>query len=216
MRREVDLLVQACSDRGLACERSRAGRLPMVRVPEAGLFVAPGGTGKAQFALQTQHLLDVGPRPDLVICAGAAGALSAELVVGDVVVGIDSVEHDYLSAFDDRSAPCFPAASEVVDQLRDLEPFDGFALHFGRIASGDEDIVDGTRRQELRGLTGALAVAWEGAGGARACAFNDIGFLELRGVTDAADHNAAADFQTNLSTCMNNLAAVLIAWTARR
>ena len=46
--------------------------------------------------------------------------------------------------------------------------------------------------------TGALAVAWEGAGGARACHFSGIPFLEIRGITDSADSDAASDFRATL------------------
>src|SRR5262249_33961484 len=45
-------------------------------------------------------------------------------------------------------------------------------------------LVSVDRAQALRDATGALAVAWEGAGGARACAFSATPYLELRAVTD--------------------------------
>jgi nucleoside phosphorylase len=55
------------------------------------------------------------------------------------------------------------------------------------IASGDEDIVTIERAAELHTQTGAVAVAWEGAGVARACLFSQIPYLEIRGITDTAD-----------------------------
>jgi len=68
--------------------------------------------------------------------------------------------------------------------------------------------------------TGALAVAWEGAGGARACHFSGIPFLEIRGITDSADSDAASDFGANLEGAMRNVAALfetelLIGWFER-
>jgi adenosylhomocysteine nucleosidase len=61
---------------------------------------------------------------------------------------------------------------------------------------------------------GSIAVAWEGAGGARACKFNKKYYLELRGVTDTANHQAAADFEVNLEKAMHNLAQVIVQWRA--
>ena len=63
-------------------------------------------------------------------------------------------------------------------------------------------------------LTDCLAVAWEGAGGARACQFNQKYYLELRGITDTANHQAAIDFEANLMRAMDSLAEVVIRWKA--
>ncbi|MDT8273248.1 MAG: hypothetical protein RRA35_08645, partial [Desulfomonilia bacterium] len=84
-----------------------------------------------------------------------------------------------------------------------------FRIHFGSIASGDEVICDPQRKCSLHEETGALAVAMEGAGGARACRFSAVPFLEVRGVTDAADHSIASDFLLNLESAMRHVAVFL-------
>jgi nucleoside phosphorylase len=84
--------------------------------------------------------------------------------------------------------------------------------HFGVVASGDEDIVDAPRAAELREGTNALCVAWEGAGGARAAAFNDLCFAEIRGITDAADLEASKSFRANCSIAMPNVMEFVVAW----
>jgi adenosylhomocysteine nucleosidase len=91
-----------------------------------------------------------------------------------------------------------------------------FGVHFGPIASGDEDIVDIVRAQELRAATDALCVAWEGSGGARAAGFNGLSFLEVRCITDGADSDAAVSFHENLVQVMPNVAELIIRWHARR
>jgi adenosylhomocysteine nucleosidase len=85
-------------------------------------------------------------------------------------------------------------------------------VHFGDVASGDEDIVSAERARALRAATGAVAVAWEGAGGARACAFSETPYLEMRGVTDQATVDAPAPFRQNLSLAMRNIATLLGRW----
>ena len=55
-------------------------------------------------------------------------------------------------------------------------------------------------------------MAWEGAGGARACAFNGVPFIEVRGITDGADHAAATDFEANLTLALGHVAELVTRW----
>jgi nucleoside phosphorylase len=89
-----------------------------------------------------------------------------------------------------------------------------FRVHVGTIASGDEDIVDAARAAEVRAATGALCVAWEGSGGARAARVSGIGFCEIRGITDMADGQAAGHFHESLPTVMLHVGQLLLAWSA--
>jgi adenosylhomocysteine nucleosidase len=216
MREEMDLLLRACQDAGHASQPVNLGRLAAARLPGLELSVAVGGTGKAQFAAQTQHLLDTGGPWELAICAGAAGALSDDLMVGDVVAATVTIEHDYYNRFNSSPVPRFPGAPDALAAMRRVTaPDSSFRLRFGPIASGDEDIVEGARRAALSAATGALAVAWEGAGGARACAFSGVPFLELRGITDSADPHAPASFEANLDRAMASIAHVLLGFAAQ-
>jgi hypothetical protein len=56
---ELDFLVQAWAEKGFQRQNSIIGRLPVVHLPELDVTLACGGLGKVQFAVQTQHLLDV-------------------------------------------------------------------------------------------------------------------------------------------------------------
>ena len=185
------------------------GLLPATEVPALGLLIARGGVGKAQFAVHTRHLLDHCNDIELVACAGAAGSLTGLVTVGDVVVATKTIEHDYGNRFTDRPNPEFWAAPMALASLRLLTAPVSFTIHYGPIASGDEDVVDVHRRQTLHKTTGALAVAWEGAGGARACALDGFPFVEIRGVTDNADSEAPDDFRRNLAAAMENVAAAI-------
>jgi adenosylhomocysteine nucleosidase len=187
------------------------GRLPVRVFPALGVTLAVGGHGKAQSALQTQYLIDQSDRVDVVVCAGAAGALAPDIAVGDLIIAETTIEHDYTLRFVQRPLPRFPGSQSLLSHLRSkrfaLQPAQ---IHFGLIASGDEDIVEPERAINLRAQTGALAVAWEGAGVARACQFNNLPFLEIRGATDSADQHAPMDFETNLRVAMENLGKLLI------
>jgi nucleoside phosphorylase len=185
------------------------GRLEGAATPRGELVVVPGGLGKTQFAVHTQHAIGVlDEPPSLVICAGTAGALDRSLAIGDVVAGTHTVEHDFKAG---RAPPEFEGHFATLDWLRGDEDLRGhaFTLHFGRIASGDEGIEDIVRADALRELTAALVVAWEGAGGARAAAFAGAPYLELRAVSDHAGPGAIDDYRANTPQSMANIALVI-------
>ena len=138
------------------------------------------------------------------------------LATGDIVVATETIEHDSRSKFGEPLLPRFESAEKAVEELRNGPASILFRVHFGPIASGDEDVIDADRRREIRQMTGALAVAWEGAGGARACQFSGVPFIEIRGITDQADHRAASHFRENLNTAMRNAAAMITTWLARK
>jgi adenosylhomocysteine nucleosidase len=216
--KELELLLGALVTAGYEPRKLTLGRLECHLFEELRVLFAVGGHGKTQLAVQTQHLIEQGTDFQVVICAGAAGSLGGDLALGDVVVGLSTIEHDYKLRFVRRPFPSHQADAHLLAEFRlaasqiDQE----FRVLFGAIASGDEDIIDPTRAIELREATGALCVAWEGAGAARAASFSGLPFLEVRAITDGADHTAAADFEANLERSMPNLAQILVTWSLTR
>jgi adenosylhomocysteine nucleosidase len=196
----------------------RVGRLDVACLAALELGVAVGGHGKVQLAVQTQHLLDLLPSVQTVVCAGAAGSLSPAARWGDVVIGSCSVEHDYKLRFVVEPLPIHIADPRLVEELLAVTADwrGDFRILSGPIASGDEDVIEPARARELHAETGALCVAWEGAGAARAAAFVGRRFVELRVITDAADADAAADFHASLEVVLPRLADVLLAWATAR
>lgn len=212
LEEEQHLLVQSLRQRGAEAEGQPIGAIQAHAIPALDTMVACGGHGKTQLGIQTRYLLDTIPTPKRVICTGAAGGLATGIAVGDIVVAVITHEHDFHVKFVQRPQPRHPGDPDVLEQLRQLPVPRACQVHFAIVASGDEDIVDRERSAALHEQTGAAAVAWEGAGGARACALTGTPFVEVRGVTDSADHDAAADFETNLALAMDNVAGFLWPW----
>ena len=212
IEREFDALADALREIGLSETRVDIGRLPAAVFGEdARLTVAMGGLGKAQFAIQTLHLIERIADLDLVVCAGTAGGLDFSLAIGDVVAATETVEHDFKYGMSDKPQPRFAGCGRALSALRaavESAP-PPFAVRFGTIAGGDESIADADRAREIRERFGALAVAWEGAGGARAAEFAGVPFLEIRGVSDGAGESAPDEFERNIPTAMRNVAYVL-------
>jgi adenosylhomocysteine nucleosidase len=214
LAREWSFLVKTF-EASLHVDRLHDLKIEAVYIPDWRALVAPGGHGKTQFAVQAQYLIDRFSSVELLICAGAAGSLAPKLSAGDVVVGTETVEHDYRLLFATRPLPRFPGHGPSIDSLRrPAQRIGGFQVAFDVIASGDEDIVTSERAQAIRDQTGAACVAWEGSGAARAALFNGVGSLEIRAVTDAADKEAPQRFEANLPVAMANLASLLRLWLA--
>jgi adenosylhomocysteine nucleosidase len=211
-QRELDCFLEACLEQGYQAETALTGKLLITHFPALEIAVAFGGLGKTQFAVQTQHLIDMA-HWDWVICAGAAGALVDSLSIGDVVIATETVEHDIHNRFGKPLLPRFGGSETLLEHCYQAIPATGtFKVHFGSVASGDEDVVETDRRKAVHLQTGAVVVAWEGAGGARACQFSDVPYIEVRGVSDSADRKAALDFEKNLPLVMRNVATVILSW----
>ena len=207
---EWSILVKACQARH-STEILRDLKMPCAYVPQWRLALAHGGHGKTQMAVQTQYLIDRFHSGSLIVCAGAAGSLDPGLSVGDVVIATETVEHDYRLLFATRPLRRFAGDPESLALLRRQAAagVSGFRVAFDVIASGDEDVVSTARAAEIRAQTGAVCVAWEGSGAARAAAFNGLRSLEIRGLTDAADKEAAQHFGDNLPIAMGNVFRLL-------
>ena len=209
---EFDSLTQALEKLGLDSRERSAGILSCRSYLGGNLVVAPGGLGQAQFGIQTQHAIDSLPDVDLIVCAGTAGGLRDGLGIGDVVVATETVEHDFKWGMKSKPLPRFPGAQAAIAALETNLPTTErhFSLHFGIVASGDEGIADSKRAHELQRDTDAIAVAWEGAGGARAASFSNLPFLEIRGISDGAGDEAPSEFESNLPHAMRNVAVIVL------
>jgi adenosylhomocysteine nucleosidase len=192
-------------------EPTALGRLEAKSYLDGRMIVASGGLGKTQFAIHTQHSVEAIPNVSVALCLGSAGGLNSDLNIGDVVVATETVEHDFNRGLIPGPLPEFEGDARYIFAVRASRSFDElpFAVKFGRVASGDEAIMTTTRAAEVTTATGAIAVAWEGAGGARACRFAEVPFVEIRGISDMANEEAESAFFENIPATMKNLAMFL-------
>ena len=213
---EYEALTATLSDMGLNGVERAVGRLSAMRY-DGGLLVAQGGLGKAQFAAQTQHIishLEIESPGELraLVCAGTCGRLDKSLSVGDVVVATQTIEHDFNRgmALIEMPLPSFDGDAALIATLREIAEREDLPckLQFGGVASGDEGIASEKRIRELQESTGALVVAWEGAGGARAAQLSGVPYLEIRAISDGAGEDAMQEFWSNIPIAMNSIAAV--------
>lgn len=210
LKKEFKALVNGIQSLGYTAQESQTGRLPYVEFPALNLVCSIGGHGKSQFAVQTQHLINFFKDTKRVICAGTGGGLVKSIKPFDVVVGTKTIEYDIKDKLLKSKLPEFEGCKETLALIESKEKkYSEFNIHFGPIASGDENITEAERANEIHNQTQAIIVAWEGAGGARASQFQALPFLEIRAATDLADENTFSDFNANLERAMFNLSLVV-------
>ena len=181
-----------------------------VKFYDDSLAIVVGGHGKVQFALSTLRLC-LSLNPNLVICVGGAGDLTSAFKPGSVIVATETVEHDFKSQWSKNPLPKFPGDASALEKIMHLVSTANFkfSIHPAIVASGDEDITTPERAAQIRQLTNASAVGWEGAGGARSALMTQTPFLEIRSITDDATPTASEDFKRNINEGMNNIAQVI-------
>jgi adenosylhomocysteine nucleosidase len=211
---ELAAILGELSRRGIASTTVRVGAITCTHLTELKMLLAVGGNGKTEYGIKAQYLIDRCERVSLLVCVGTAGRLSDAVAVGDVVVATATVEHDYKRRISPKPLPRHEVDQGCLEEFLEITKANEFPfrVHLGIVASGDEDIVDRSRAREVRALTDALCVAWEGSGGARAARLNRIGFVEIRGITDEADAESPKSLPRNLEFAMSNVTQLLLLW----
>ncbi|MCB0407831.1 MAG: 5'-methylthioadenosine/S-adenosylhomocysteine nucleosidase [Bdellovibrionales bacterium] len=209
LKPELNVLLDFLKNEGIELHETLLKTKKSFHSPKLSCIFACGGHGKSRFASTTHKFLVEVPTIETVICLGTAGSLAPPTKPLDVVVGTSSIEHDSKEGPNDNKLATYesPAAKNL--QKSKLQNR-SFQVHFAPIASGAEDIVSSTRAKEIYEKTGALAVAWEGFGGACTAHAASKTFLEIRGITDNANPHAYEDFQKNLTVTIQNASRVLL------
>lgn len=172
---------------------------------ELQVILSTSGVGKCLSALISQHLIDR-YSPSHVIFTGLAGALSADLKIGDVLVARDLVQHDLdvqILGFKRGQIPfteiCEIPTSPFLNALALKYHANGFKIVEGRILSGDQFITSKHRKlfAYLESLNGD-AIEMEGASIGLVCKINNIPSLIIRTISDQANENSHNDFPSFL------------------
>ena len=169
------------------------------RLDGTPIVVARSGVGKVNAALATVALVQAGATG--IVFTGMAGALGAEVHIGDAVVATDLVQHDVdATEMGERLGQIpgeplsWPADEALADALADAATGLCGAVHRGRIASGDVFVADRDRAHDIAALFDAMAVEMEGAAAAQAAAKLGVPLAVVRWISDAADDEAVDDF----------------------
>lgn len=121
--------------------------------------------------------------PKLHVDFGIAGALVPALLVGDLVFA-NKVVHAAESGARALGVELQPGLLHEVPFYPDFRIFAGLRVSAGPLISVDEEVVTAEERADLHTESGAIAVTWETAAIARACATAGTEFLSARMISD--------------------------------
>lgn len=164
------------------------------------------GIGKVNAARCSQILID-NMNIDCIINVGVAGGISNELKIGDIVVALNLIQHDFdLCSFDHKKG-YIPNAGDYFycdDYLLNQSKLvDIKNIHFGTIASGDIFVTDKNMAKKINTKFGALCTEMEGASIAQVCHLAGIPFLVIRSISDTPNGNNNIDFDIFLKDSAN-------------
>lgn len=162
------------------------------------------GIGKVSAAICTQMLIDF-YSPDMIINSGVAGALSADVTVGDVVIATAAVQHDFdCTAFGEPKGTLellgermveIPADEEISSKLYEAaKKLDGTRVFRGIVATGDKFVSDSEERLSIGKEFSALACEMEGGAIAQVCYRAKKPFCILRSISDDLTNNTSMSF----------------------
>ena len=174
------------------------------------------GVGKVNAALCAQILCDVYGVTHLVN-TGIAGSLCADLDIGDLVISLDAIYHDFDLHFWGRPIGQVPGMDVIAfpadEALRDCafaaaeEEHPGHTRK-GRIASGDQFICSKEQKTKIIADTQAICAEMEGAAIAHTAYRNGVPFVIIRAISDKADDSAEMDYPTFEAIAAERCAAV--------
>ena len=176
-----------------------------VKIFEKDVVLLECGIGKVNAAVGTQVMIDRF-KPDVIINSGIAGSLSKDLIVGDIVISSDCVQHDLNCTaldeprgqitFADEKRIDIPADKETVDKLAECCQNLGAHVRIGRIATGDMFVSVIGQREFIAFEFDALCCEMEGAAVGQVCYMNKIPFAVLRSISDDLKFNKGTDFES--------------------
>ncbi len=138
---------------------------------------------------------------EMLLFTGVAGAVAPDLKIGDLVAAIQLCQHDLdITAFGHphgyvpEGKVYIEPSKELLHIAKEVADDRGIELKKGIIATGDQFIADAKKKRWIADTFDADAIEMEGASVAVVCDSLNVPFFVLRAISDAADMDAAFDF----------------------
>ena len=202
------MVVETDAIKGMLTERSveTYGGIEFVRgmLGKSEVVVATCGIGKVFAAICAQTMI-LKYSPDRIINTGVAGSLSPSVGLLDVAISTSVVQHDMdtsplgdpVGLISGINVVNLPAAASLIDEIEVAAERVGIRSVRGVIASGDQFIADGAKKDYIRDTFSAIACEMEGAAIGQVCYAAGVDFVVIRAISDNADDSAGAlDYPT--------------------
>jgi len=166
------------------------------------VVLCKSGVGKVNAAVTTQILID-NFGVSRVLFTGVAGAVHAELNIGDIVIASTCVQHDMDATglgfargeIPYQETSVFQADPALVQLAEKACNELGQKYLIGKVLSGDQFISNAEIVAELRDQMDGACVEMEGAAVAQVCHMNATPFVIIRSMSDKSDGSAEVNFR---------------------
>lgn len=184
------------------------------------VVVVKSGIGKVNAAMCAQVLI-IKFGVTAVINTGIAGATGGNLGIFDFVVSEETVYHDFdTTAFGyalgqvPGMEKSFKADKDMISKaLKAFENVPYSKKHkvvSGLIASGDQFISAGEKKNFIKTNFNPLCVEMEGCAIAHACSIHSVPFIIVRCMSDMADESVETTYEFNEDVCADMSATYVV------
>ena len=154
-----------------------------------------------------------------IINTGVAGSLDNQIDIGDVVISVDAVQHDFTVeaiGFEKGEIPytglsAFPADEELRAAAVAAAQASAPDIHVfeGRVCSGDQFISTKEQKDEITSNFGGMCCEMEGAAIAQACYLNHTPFVVIRAISDKNDGTQSVEYETFQEKAASDCAGIV-------
>lgn len=163
--------------------------------------IAKSGVGKVFAAIAAEAMI-LKYSPALIVNSGVAGAVSKELLPGDIVIADKLCQHDMdttplgdaLGLISGINKIYFEADEKAVSILKDAAKGINAKALVGTIATGDKFIASIEDKKAIEREFSAYACEMEGGAVAHTAFVNNTPFAVIRAISDSADGNAEMNY----------------------
>lgn len=182
------------------------------------VVLVEGGIGKVNASICATLMIEHF-KVSKVLFTGVAGGTNPDINIGDIVIGVDQIEHDFnatafgyeLGQIPRMDTYKFKADEELVNLAYSVavEEFGAEKVRKGRIVSGDEFVASVEKINWLRDTFNADCTEMEGASVAHVCHVFGMPFLIIRAISDKANHDAKVDFPEFVKLAAKNSKTII-------
>ena len=181
------------------------------------IILTESGIGKTNAARTTQILIDY-YKPEAIFNIGVAGGIAKNLKVGDIIISISLVQHDFdITAFNHPKGYIpnignnIPIDNRLLNTTKTILDTNNISYKEGLIASGDIFCTKESMATKINTQFNALCVEMEGASIAQTAYLSKTPCLVIRSISDCPDNNNKVTYEEFLETSSNKVAQIMYA-----
>lgn len=154
------------------------------------------GVGKVNAAYQTADVINE-HHPDIIINVGYAGGLIKEAKKGDVAIGREYVQVDFIPFLGENRPEIAQSPDDFIARLEKEAKELDIPAFTGKIATGDFFLHNTEQKKQIIEEFSPIAFDMESAAVAQVATKKNTPFIALRTFSDLADDNAVEAIQDN-------------------